>query len=369
MKKSVLLFLTVMFINIQAQTESIPLLKDVFKDKFYIGNAPSDYIIKGNDQKALEILAEQHNSITAENVMKWESVHPQPGKYNFEAADRFIEFGLKNDMYIIGHTLVWHSQTPRWVFQDANGNPETREGLIAKMEEHITTVMSRYKGKVKAWDVVNEAFNEDGTLRSSPWQKIIGDDFIKIAFQIANKVDPDAKLIYNDYNLCFKAKREGCIKYIKSLLDEGVKVYAIGEQGHWDMVSPKNEEIIGFFEDVKKIGLKAMITELDINVLPNPWNFTGADVSVNFAARPDANPYTDGLPDSVETKHAEKYAEVFSIFLEYQDILDRVTFWGVHDGHSWKNNFPVRGRTDYPLLFDRQYQPKKAFYSIIDLVK
>ncbi|HKI68254.1 MAG TPA: endo-1,4-beta-xylanase [Verrucomicrobiae bacterium] len=344
-------------------------LKDAFKNDFLIGAALNPSQFTGANAKENALVKEQFNSISPENVLKWALIHPEPNKYDFGPADRYVEFGEQNHMVIIGHTLVWHSQTPRWVFRDANGNPVDRDTLLARMRDHIFTVVGRYKGKIHGWDVVNEALNEDGTLRRSPWERIIGDDYILKAFQFAHEADPNAELYYNDYSLENKPKREGAIKLIKKLQLEGVHIAAVGLQGHYKMDWPTTRQLDDTIKAFSKLGVKVNITELDIDVLPRATRSRGADVSMRAASRANLNPYTNGLPASVQRALAKRYASLFRVFVKERKHIDRVTFWGVTDKDSWLNNWPVRGRTAYPLLFDRECQPKPAFYAVIKTAK
>ena len=343
-------------------------LKDVFKNDFLIGAAINDAQINGRDSVGIEILKTQFNSISPENVLKWSSIQPKPDTYNFEPADKYVEFGEKNHMFIIGHTLVWHSQVPRWVFNDENGNQLNRDELLKRMKEHIFTVVGRYKGKIKGWDVVNEALNEDGTLRETLWRKIIGDDYIEKAFEFAHEADPDAELYYNDYSLANKPKRDGAVKLISKLLKEGIKVDGIGMQGHYHLDWPTTAKIDSSIKAFSALGVKVMFTELDINILPSPQQNNTAEVSLNFRYDKKLNPYTDGLPDSVKNVLAQRYADIFEVFINNKNSISRVTFWGVRDSDSWLNFWPIRGRTNYPLLFNRDGKPKKAFYKIISLI-
>ena len=340
-------------------------LRDVFKSDFLIGVALNQNQFTERDERGLKIVTTQFNSITPENVLKWESVHPQPGTYKFEGPDAYVAFGEKYHMFIIGHTLVWHSQTPRWVFQDEKGNPLDRETLLNRMREHIHTVVGRYKGRIKGWDVVNEALNEDGTLRQSPWMKIIGEDYLVKAFQFTHEADPQAQLYYNDYSLENEAKRNGAIQLIKKLKAAGIPIYAVGLQGHdkmdWPTVAEQDATIAAF----GALGIKVNITELDIDVLPRANRSQTADVNATAQMQANLNPYANGLPDAVGQALANRYAELFRVFLKHREVIDRVTFWGVTDGDSWLNNWPVRGRTSYPLLFDRAGQPKPAFAAVI----
>ena len=270
-------------------------------------------------------------------------------------------------MFIVGHTLVWHNQTPDWVFQDEEGNPLNREELLERMRDHIHTVVGRYKGQIQGWDVVNEALNEDGTLRETHWLNIIGEDYIAKAFEYAHEADPDAELYYNDYSLENPEKRNGAVDLIHNLLDEGIPISGVGTQGHFSLEWPSLEQAESTIEDFAGLGLDVMVTELDIDVLPQVPGGQGADITMNAELRDSLNPYTDGLPESIQNSLAQRYKDLFEIYYKHKDDITRITFWGVSDGDSWKNNWPVRGRTNYPLLFDRDHQPKQAFYSIIDI--
>ena len=344
-------------------------LKDAFKDHFKIGTALGGNQINGDDPQALTLTLEQFNTITAENDMKFGPIHPKPEQYRFDTADRFVEFGLEHQMFIVGHTLVWHNQTSRWIFNDEQGEQVNRETLLARMQDHINTVVGRYKGRVHGWDVVNEALNEDGSLRQTQWLQIIGEDYIQRAFEFAHQTDPQAELYYNDYNMFIKEKREGAVRLVKTLLDAGVKVDGIGMQAHWGLDYPSIEEAEASIVAFAELGVNVMITELDITVLPNPQQNQGADVSLSVEEQEALNPYKEGLPDSVQQQLTDRYAELFALFVKHSDKISRITFWGTHDGHSWKNNWPVRGRTNYPLLFDRNYEPKPAYHAVMDLEK
>ncbi len=340
-------------------------LKQAFKGDFLMGAAMNMFQFSGRDTLGAEIVKEQFNSISPENVLKWDRVNPEPGKYNFGPSDKYIEFGLNNNMFIIGHNLVWHHQTPRWVFENKDGKPLDRTELLKRMHNHIQTVVGRYKGKIKGWDVVNEALNEDGTLRHSEWFKIIGPDFIEKAFQYAHEADPETELYYNDYSMGNKLKREGAIKIYKDLRAKGIPITAIGAQMHIKLGLFDSLNIDSMFADFKNNGIKVMVTELDIDVLPMPSRDMGANVGLNFKRTSKLNPYKESLPDSVNRKLADAYQTLFKIFLKYKDEIKRVTFWGVRNGDSWLNNWPVFGRTNYPLLFNRNGQPNLSFYKVI----
>ncbi|MBN2200700.1 endo-1,4-beta-xylanase [bacterium] len=339
-------------------------LKQAWEKHFLVGAALNPNVVSGKDSAAAAIVKAQFNTITAENAMKFGPTHPKSGEYNFKLADEFVDYGTKNGMAVIGHTLVWHAQTPRWVFQDGEAKAG-RDTLLARMRDHIMTVAGRYQGRIHGWDVVNEAFDDDGTLRKSPWLNGIGEDFIEKAFTFAAEADPKAELYYNDYNVWKPEKAAAVIRLVKDLRSKGIRVDGVGEQAHWGFSYPKNGELKAMLQAFREAGIKVHITEMDISVLPNPWDYQGADIGKRFDELPGTNPYTEGLPDSVQAKLADRYAELFGIFLEYDDIVERVTLWGVDDGHSWLDYFPVRGRTNYPLLFDRQYRPKPAFDAVI----
>jgi endo-1,4-beta-xylanase len=340
-------------------------LKDAFKNDFLIGVAINQSQFEGGSLREAEIVAQQFNTISPENVLKWESVHPSPDKFNFADADRYVAFGQKNHMFIIGHNLIWHNQTPGWVFQDDKGNPISRDALIERMHKHIATVVGRYKGKIGGWDVVNEALNEDGTLRDTPWRKIIGDDYLVLAYQFAHEADPDAQLYYNDYSLDNTPKRQGAIALVKKLQAAGVKIYAVGLQEHDQLEWPTTNQLDETISAISKLGVKVMVTELDIDVLPHATQSQGAEVSMTVAARSELNPYANGLPEAMQQKLAQRYADLFTVFVAHKNDISRVTFWGVTDADSWLNDWPVRGRMSYPLLFDRSGNPKPAFEAVI----
>ena len=340
-------------------------LKDAFKDSFRIGAALNQAQFDERDTRGAALVKAQFNTISPENVLKWESIHPKPDTFSFEEPDRYVAFGEKTHMFIIGHTLVWHNQTPAWVFQDDHGAPLDREALLQRMREHIRTVVGRYKGRIGGWDVVNEALNKDGTLRPTPWLKIIGEDYIAKAFEFAHEADPKAELYYNDYSLENEPKRKGAIDLIKKLKAQGVQVTAVGLQGHDKMGWPTLEQQDATIAALSQLGVKVNITELDIDVLPAATRQPGADVSLSVEAQGKLNPYAAGLPDSVQQALATRYADLFGVFVKYRGVITRVTFWGVTDGDSWLNNWPVKGRTAYPLLFDRNGQPKPAFHAVV----
>jgi endo-1,4-beta-xylanase len=264
---------------------------------------------------------------------------------------------------------VWHNQTPKWVFEDEKGNPVSREVLLQRMREHIQTVVGRYKGRIHGWDVVNEALNEDGTMRESPWMKIIGPDYVEKAFEFAHQADPQAQLYYNDYSLENEAKRKGAVALIRKLQAAGIPVAAVGLQDHNTLKFPSPQQEDDTIAAFEQLGIRVNITELDITVLPPATKEPTAEVEASAENSSALNPYTAGLPDSVQQELAKRYAELFAVFVKHRKSIDRVTFWGVTDNDSWRNDWPARGRTDYPLLFDRKGESKPAFNAVLRTAK
>lgn len=337
-------------------------LKDTFSNDFLIGVAINGRVIDQTDSLSVNLVKKEFNSITAENIMKSMNIHPQRDSFNFEMADKFVSLGEKYDMSIHGHTLIWHSQLSPWF-----GTIQDSLEFASATEKHVKDLAKYFKGKVDSWDVVNEALNEDGTLRKSIFLVKMGEDYLTSSFKWTAEVDPNADLYYNDYNMTNPDKRQGAIRMVKKIKEQGGKVDGIGMQGHWHLNSPSLEEIEQSILDYSALGVKVAITELDVSVLPNPWDMEGAEISQNFENNEGMNPYTKGLPDSVQVQLANRYKDIFNIFLKHKDKISRVTFWGVSDGMSWLNGFPIRGRTNYPLLFDKDLKPKAAYDSIIAL--
>jgi endo-1,4-beta-xylanase len=347
----------------------LPSLKDVYRDSFLVGAALNAAEFTETDTRDAALVKAQFNAITPENALKWASIHPQPGRYDFDLPDKYVAFGESNHMFIVGHTLVWHQQTPKWVFEDAKGKPLDRKRLLKRLRQHIQTVVGRYKGRVNSWDVVNEALNDDGTLRQTPWLKIIGPDYIAKAFQYAHQADPQAQLQYNDYSLENEAKRRGALDLLGKLKAQGVPISGVGMQGHYKMDWPSADQVDATITAFANLGLKVMITELDVDVLPPATRQQGADISERAELQPQLNPYANGLPEAVQQRLAQRYAGLFEVFLKHRGALMRVTFWGVTDASSWLNNWPVRGRVNYPLLFDRDGHPKPAFDAVIEAAR
>jgi len=367
MRRSALIALAAAMMTVCAVAE--PTLKDAYKSAFVIGAALNAGQITGTDSKADAIVLRQFNAISPENDLKWERIHPAPGGYNFDLADQYVAFGQKNNLYTVGHVLLWHGQTPPWVFEDKGSNAVSKDELLERLRAHIFTVVGRYKGKIKAWDVINEVVGDDGKMRQSPWYKIAGEEIYVKAFQWAHQADPKAELTYNDYNIENPGKRDEALAFVKRLKAAGAPITTVGIQGHYTLAEPNlkllDEAIVAF----SKLGVKVAITELDIDVLPRPNMGATADINLKFSADPKYNPYVDGLPDAVQQQLTQRYADVFAICLKHKDVVNRVTLWGVTDSDTWHNGWPIPGRTAYSLLFDRAGNAKPAVAAIIKVAE
>lgn len=350
-------------------------LKDVYKDAFLMGVAVSPAITSGGDTESQNIVIKHFNSITAENVMKAALINPQPNVYNWGPADDYVAFGEKNKMFIIGHTLVWHNQVPAWFFTNAEGKPNTKTEQIERMRSHVQAVAGRYAERVNAWDVVNEVMGEDGNYRQTSWVNAVGngDTLVKYAFKFAAQYAPNTELYYNDFNAWRPSKRDGIVRMVKMLQKEGIRIDGVGMQGHWGLNYPKTEYIEQAIDAYAGCGVKVMITELDVDVLPltKEGQIIGQGMAdkqfqlEEFKAFLD--PYQKSFPDSMQKVLADRYAELFSIFYKRRAKIARVTLWGVHDGMSWKNDYPIPNRTNYPSLWDRQRKPKPALYAVLNV--
>lgn len=342
--------------NQKATVVEEPSLKDAVGDKFLMGVALNVNQSSGVDTSSIKLVKQHFNSIVAENCMKCEVIHPEEDRYDFTLADQFVSFGEKNGMAVIGHCLIWHSQLAPWFCVDEKGNNVTPEVLKQRMKDHITTIVTRYKGRIKGWDVVNEAILEDGSYRKSKFYEILGEEFIPLAFQYAHEADPDAELYYNDYAMNMPGKREGVVKLVSSLKEKGIRIDAVGMQGHMGMDYPDINEFEQSIVAFAGTGVKVMVTEWDMSALPTVKQ--SANISDTVAYQKMLNPYPETLPDSVSKAWNNRMKQFFGLFEKHADVISRVTAWGVSDSDSWKNDFPVKGRHDYPLLFDRNYQPK-----------
>jgi endo-1,4-beta-xylanase len=343
-------------------------LARAFRKAFRMGVAVSNEALDQQIAPQLNLIEHEFNSVTGENAMKWGVIRPDGRNWQWERADRLADFATRHRMALVGHTLVWHSQIPTSVFVDSSANPLSRGALLSRMQEHIDTLVGRYRGRVWAWDVVNEAIDEGNGWRRSRWHEIIGDDYMEQAFRFAHAADPKARLLYNDYNMHNPRKRAFLVEVLRGYLDRGVPISGVGLQGHVGLAYPDLAEWERSIATYAEMGLKVHITELDVDVLPQA---AAAQANVenrgNYSAELD--PWPQGLPESMQEKLAERYAAIFEILLRYRRSVERVTFWGLHDGISWKNDFPVRGRTNYPLLFDRSMRPKPAYDRLIRLAR
>jgi endo-1,4-beta-xylanase len=342
-------------------------LAEATKGKFLFGVAVNMQQVNGVNPRESELIAKEFNTIVAENCMKPQPIHPEENRYVWTDADKVIAFGEKNKQVITGHCLIWHSQIGRWFFVDDSEKDVTPEVLKERMRQHISTIVGRYKGHIKGWDVVNEAFEDNGSYRNSKFYQILGKDFIRYAFQFAHEADPNAELYYNDYNVETPAKCDAIVELVKELKAAGCRIDAVGSQAHMHMESPTVDATEASFKKLKGAGVKILITEWDISILPSPYS--GANISTKFAYSREMDPYRDAVPDSVQQKWNKRVLDMFELFLKYNDVVDRVTVWGLNDALSWLNNFPIRGRKDYPVLFDRNNQRKSVVDEMIKMAK
>ena len=327
-------------------------LKDFYKTYFPVGVAVSGRSLNGKEGA---FILKHFNSVTPENSMKMGPIHPKQNTYNWAESDAIVDFAVKNKLKVRGHNLCWHEQTPEWIFKNEDSSVVSRDSLLKRLRDHIHTVVKRYKGRIYAWDVVNEAMDDNPAnfLRPSEWLKICGEDYIAQAFIYAHEADPDALLYYNDYNTERPEKRDRIFKLLKQLKDQGVPIHGVGLQGHWSLYEPTKTELQETIQKFASLGLKVQITEMDVSVYP--WE------KERRKLRPgEQQPYTKDM----EEKQSKKYAEIFEVLRQEKASLTGVTFWNVSDRYSWLDTYPVDGRKNYPLLFDQDYKPKKAFWSV-----
>lgn len=327
-------------------------LKDYYKDYFPIGVAVNIHNIAG---KQGALILKEFNSVTPENDMKMGLIHPRQDFYNWRNADSIVDFAVRHHIKIRGHNLCWHQQTPYWLFKDKEGKTVSKDTLLQRLKSHIFTVVNRYKHAVYAWDVVNEAISDDSTqfLRNSKWYQICGEDFIDSAFCYAHEADPKAQLFYNDYKLIHPQKRRKVYQLLKTLLAKGIPVTGIGIQGHWSIYDLKQEDLESTIKLFASLGLKIQFTEVDISIFPK--------------GRKRANKMLEDsiYTNAMEVKQDSAYKMVFSVFRKYKKYINGVTFWNLYDGDSWLNNYPIKGRKDYPLLFDNALQRKPAYWGVV----
>jgi GH35 family endo-1,4-beta-xylanase len=329
-------------------------LKEYYKKYFPIGVAVSPGALKSDEGVLIQ---QQFNSMTPENAMKMGPIHPAPNQYNWAGSDSIAAFARRNNIKLRGHCLVWHNQTPGWLFKDAEGKQVSKELLLQRIKEHITTVVTRYKDVIYAWDVVNEVISDkpEEFYRNTLFYQVCGEEFIAKAFQWAHEADPKAILFYNDYNEIDPVKREKIIRLIKELQVKGIPIQGAGLQAHWAINEPSEEQLEKTLSDFAALGLSLQITELDISVYPKE----------HTARERKSDDYDTAFSTAKEEKQMAVYKMCFDAFRRYKKNITGVTFWNISDRHSWLDDFPVRGRKDYPLLFDKELKPKKAFREVV----
>ena len=385
MKKAISIFLLLIATAPLCQAQG---LKDAYRDYWLTGVSVNQWevaavtsptnkhdvtgMVSGDQTANWEHVTKHFDCVVAENCMKAEVVHPEEGIYDFRLADEFVNKALASGLKVHGHALIWHSQCPKWFHRDKNGNLVSAEELKRRMREHINTIVSHFKGRVTSWDVVNEAFEDDGTPRKSLFWQILGTDYIPLAFQYAHEADPNALLIYNDFSMNKPEKIEGIANFFRPMIHAGLPINAIGLQGH--MILEDGKEVLEQYDNslsvIKSLGLKAQFSELDLSVLPNPFGFKGgANISDNFAYSAEKDPFKDGMPTEKESEIADFWLSFYKVMIKHKGTIQRLGFWCTNDANSWRNDFPIKGRTDYATLFDRQNKPKPFIQDIIDLVK
>ncbi|WP_307527621.1 endo-1,4-beta-xylanase [Pedobacter sp. W3I1] len=326
-------------------------LKDYYQKYFPIGVAVTPWDLSGDKRN---LILSQFNSITSENAMKMGPIHPMENTYNWKIADSIASFARINGLKLRGHCLVWHNQAPRWFFKAEDGNMISKETLLKRIQEHINTVVNRYKKDIYAWDVVNEVIADDSAyFRKSPLYQIAGEDFVEMSFRYAHQADPNAQLFYNDYNTEQPLKREKIYRMLKGLLARGVPIHGIGLQGHWSVNNPSRSELEKSIALFSSLGLKIQITELDVSVYGG--NQGGQLIQGN------AQTAVSEFTPEMEEKQLKQYKMVFEVLRKYKDHITGVTFWNLSDRYSWLDN---RGRKNYPLLFDKDLKPKKAYFEV-----
>ncbi len=364
-------------------------LKDAYRDYWYTGISVNQWQVKAdltgtnvhnvtgqvsNDQTSdWPVIVDNFNFVVAENCMKCEVIHPEEGIYDFTLADQFVDKARAAGMRILGHCLIWHSQCAPWFHYDEQGNLVSPEVLKKRMREHIFTIVNHFRGRIDAWDVVNEAFEDDGTPRKSLFYQILGSDYIPLAFQYAHEADPTAELYYNDFSMNKATKVEGVANFFRPLIKQGLPITAIGMQGHMILEDNTDNRLIKQYEHsietIASLGIPTFFSELDISVLPNPYGFSGANVSDQFAYRPEMDPYIKGLSKEKTLELEQFWVDFYRMLISHHEDIIRVNFWCLNDANSWRNDFPINGRTDYATLFDRQSKPKPFVKKLIELVK
>ncbi len=380
MKQKVLLsaLLLTVCTGLFAQTDGLKPLKDAYAGSFKIGCAISSFEISGRNQKAENLLVTNFNALSPGNELKPERLHPRPDVWNWGPADNYIKFGKEHGMWLLGHTLCWHNQTPDFFWNNEDGTPKSHDELVETLRSYIETVCTHFAGKVDAWDVINEIIGEHGEYRDKGWVKAFGgpeygDEIVKTVFRFASQYAPDTELYYNEFNVWRPSKLEGIIRMVKMLQAEGIRIDGVGIQAHWGLNYPKTEYIEDAINKLSALGIKVMITELDVDVLPltkegQVIGHVMEDPQFQFEEfKVFLDPYRDGLPEEVEIQQGKRYEELFQIFYNHRSQIDRVTFWGLHDGSSWKNGYPIPGRINYPHLWNRDLTPHYGLKLVLDI--
>lgn len=380
MKKKIALFLTgALFCGAECMAQKalkdIP-LKDAFAKDFNVGVAVAQSIISRNETESIKLICEQFNAVSPESVLKPEYIHPTPDRWNFQPGDAYCKFAADHGLKALGHTLMWHNQTPDFFWLNADGSVKSQEQIKANLVEYIEKTVTHFAGKVYAWDVVNEVVSEEGGYRNDKgWEKYYKDldELVCLAFSTAQRCDPNAELYYNEYNMWRQSKVDGVVHIVKMLKEKGIRIDGVGIQAHWGLNYPSVKDIETTIDRLYDLGVKVMITELDIDMLPfsKEGQMTGKAMYDPALQREEfmryLNPYAQGVPEEVEQQIADRYEEIMRTIYNKRDKISRVTFWGLHDGVSWKNDYPIPNRTNYPLLFDRKLQKKKAYYQIVNI--
>jgi len=370
-----------------SQEEAEQTLAEAYADCWYTGVSVNQWEVAANDganvhdvtgmvsndqTKNWNIISKNFNWVVAENCMKCEVIHPEEDRYDFTLADQFVDKAKAAGLKVLGHNLIWHSQCARWFHFDKEGKLVTPEVLKDRMKEHITTVVNHFKGRVDAWDVVNEAFEDDGSLRNSLFYQILGEEFIPLAFQYAHEADSTVELYYNDFSMLKPAKIAGVCNFFRPLIEQGLPINAIGMQGHMILEDGAEEIINGYDHAIKcveELGLKIGFSELDLSILPNPYGFSGANISDKFAYRPEMDPFREGLSPEMAEAFDNFWIDFYKMLLTHKESVTRVTYWCLNDANSWRNDFPIRGRMDFATLYDRACQPKPIINKLIQLRK
>lgn len=383
MTKKILIACAMLPLGLMAQTT----LRDAYRDYWRTSVSVNQWEVAAADNNSnvhdvtgmvsadqtsnFSIITRNFDWVVPENCMKCEVIHPQEGVYDFTLADQLVNKALASGVKVMGHCLIWHSQCAPWFHFDKDGKLVSKEELKKRMKEHITTIVSHFKGRVSAWDVCNECFEDDGTPRKSLFYQILGTDYIPLAFQYAHEADPNVELYYNDFSMNKATKVEGVVNFFRPLIAAGLPITAIGMQGH--MILEDGKDLLPQYDHsiqtIASLGIPTFFSELDLTVLPNPYGFSGANVSDRFAYRPEMDPFKDGLTKEKEAEIETYWIDFFKLMLKHKDSILRLGFWCFNDANSWRNDFPIKGRTDYATLFDRQNKPKPFVQKLIELVQ